>query len=341
MFEFSTDNISVAELEATEPPFDVNAGDGVATTTVAPKKRGRGRPKGSPNKTANGPAALPQAATPAPRSQHASRASATCGELVFDIETVPDYSRLELFGLEPLPEVKPERTRANCTPVCDLLDGSIGNIKQYLAEANPVHEYLDLLAEAERQNKNRDGVHKEIAAARAAKNAAGEAIEKRRKLLSVTPEYCRVAAIGWAVRGEAPDVMVADDPKDERRLLETFWALAKAHRPLIGYGILHFDLPVIFCRSAILGIPSSCMLDMKPWGGDVLDLMVVRFPKSGAMAMKDLARLYGIHVPAGDVDGSQVEELLRTDPEAVGTYCKSDVEVARGLHRMWCGYFCQ
>lgn len=339
MFEFSTDNISVAELETITPPFEADSSDGVAARTAAPVKRRRGRPKGSKNAASAPAPARPPVAAPA--MVHPSRALATLGELVFDIETVPDYSRLELFGLEPLPEAKPERLRGACTEISRLLESPIPSIKQYLAEANPVHEYLDLLTEAERQGKNRDGVHKEIATARAAKNIAVEAAEKRRKLLSITPEYCRVAALGWWARGmDQPMACVAADPSDERGLLELFWKYASEFRPLVGFNCLHFDLPVIFARSILLGVPSSCLLDLRPWGRDVVDLMTTRFPKSGAMPLKDLARLYGIQAPVEDVDGSMVEELLKTDPKAVGEYCKSDVRITRELHRAWCGYFC-
>ena len=58
------------------------------------------------------------------------------------------------------------------------------------------------------------------------------------------------------------------------------------------------------------------------------------------MKLKDVARLYGIHVPAGDIDGSQVEELLNTEPEKVAEYCKSDVSITRELWSLFCGYFC-
>lgn len=56
--------------------------------------------------------------------------------------------------------------------------------------------------------------------------------------------------------------------------------------------------------------------------------------------LKDLAKWYGIEVPAGDVDGSQVLELYQSDPEMLARYVRSDVEITRQLHGLWRGTFC-
>lgn len=337
MFDIPTTGIGIADLE--------NQNTAVGTGTLdAPIKRRRGRPKGSTAVKPEGGASAsnsPAAATSTNgNAQRASSAAATAGELYFDIETVPDYSRFELFGLEPISEPAPITSREQCPPCADLLAESIPTLKMSLTRLNPADEYLDFLAEAERAGKNRAGVMDAIGDAKKVKNAHADAIEKRRKLLSVTPEYCRVACLGWAVRGEKPQVMVAEVPGDERGILTVFWAMVRDHRPLIGFNVLHFDIPVIYARSIILGIPSSRMLDRREWGGDVVDLMATRFGRTPAMKLKDLARLYGIDVPAGDIDGSQVEELLKTEPDKVGEYCASDVTVTRELHRRFCGYFC-
>jgi len=111
MFEISTEDVSIANLEDMANGA-VNGSDGVATAIIPPKRR-RGRPKGSTkspaptltNSAAPSLAGLPAVNTSAnasTTSAKASRAAAIHGELVFDLETVPDYSRLELFGLDPL-----------------------------------------------------------------------------------------------------------------------------------------------------------------------------------------------------------------------------------------------
>lgn len=342
MFDISTSNVGLADLENASNGVDTLELDGVEVQV----KRRRGRPKGSTKSaTAATATADPASSSALPRHnpQRASAASATAGELVFDIETVPDYSRLELFGLEPIPEPAKVTPREQCPPCAELLADSIPALKMCLAKLNPADEYLDLLADVERDGragKNRAGVIDAIAAAKLAKNAYADAIEKRRKLLSVTPEYCRVAALGWAVGRDEPQVMLAVKAEEERALLERFWELVRECRPLVGYNVAPFDLPVIYCRSILLGVPSSRIIDPTPWKSDVLDLMATRFGRGTAMKLKDLARLYGVAVPAGDVDGSMVETLLATEPEKVAEYCKSDVTITRELRRLWSGYFC-
>jgi len=58
------------------------------------------------------------------------------------------------------------------------------------------------------------------------------------------------------------------------------------------------------------------------------------------MKLKQLCKLYGIEVPAGDVDGSQVLDLMRSEPGKVGEYVRSDVDVTRSLHNKFKGFFC-
>lgn len=336
MFDIPTSGIGIADLENQSTAVGVG-------TLDAPVKRRRGRPKGSTVvKPAGGASA--SVSTNGSSEPRASSAAATAGELYFDIETVPDYSRLELFGLEPIPEPAKVTPREQCPPCAELLADSIPAIKMCLAKLNPADEYLDLLADVERDGragKNRAGVIDAIAAAKLAKNAYADAIEKRRKLLSVTPEYCRVAALGWAVGNAEPEVLLAVKAEEERALLEKFWELVRECRPLVGFNCAAFDLPTIFVRSAILGVPSSRKLDLKPWGGDVLDLMAVRYqPRSTPMGLKELCRLYGIGLNVEDVDGSQVEVLMQENPTMVAEYCKSDVAATRALHSFMCGYFC-
>lgn len=281
----------------------------------------------------------------APLARRPSRTESTA--LFFDLETVPDYSRLESFGLDPLPRILPETESGCCPVVSRLLESGLEVIEKKLLVLNPHDEYLDAVSSAEALSaKPRVGVGKAIAAVRTARENVKNAAGNRRKLLSVTPEYCRIAALGWAVGGgEVQSLTCGDhadcDTTDERELLETFWGLALDARPIVGFNLLGFDLRVVFVRSALLGVLPSRLIDCKPYGRDVLDLMLVRFGSmAGAMGLKKLAPLYGIEVPAGDCDGSQVEELMRVSPKLVGDYVRSDVTITRELYRRMAGYFC-
>jgi hypothetical protein len=90
----------------------------------------------------------------------------------------------------------------------------------------------------------------------------------------------------------------------------------------------------------LLDVCPSRQFDLKPWGTDVIDLMKKRFPSSGSMKLKTLAACMGIPIPAGDVDGSQVEELWKNDPKKLGEYVRSDVDLCAELHSKYFGFFC-
>jgi hypothetical protein len=148
--------------------------------------------------------------------------------------------------------------------------------------------------------------------------------------------------IGWAIGDDEPGASIPSlNDDDERRVLGGFWQHAKHLSPLIGFNILDFDLRVILVRSALLGVRPTRLFDTRPWGKDIVDLMRLRFPTGKAMGLKKLARLYGFPVPAGDVDGSQVSELMQTNPDKLAEYVKSDIEITRQLYRFYCGYFCE
>lgn len=256
--------------------------------------------------------------------------------LFIDIETAPDKERTHLFDLPQVPETLPE--------TAELLAGAVTDTEKFLGEYGPClsADYLDLLVIAESQGKRRSGVFNAVDKAR-------EAFARQQTELSVTPEYCRVVALGSALGlTEEPVAEVvglpcsleADRIADERYILEEFWRLAEGRNMvLVGYNLLDFDLRVIMVRSALLGVAPTRVLDLKPWGKDCIDLMKARFPMGKAMKLKQLAKLYGLPVPVGDVDGSMIAELIEADPAKVAEYVCSDIVVTRELYRFYGGYF--
>ena len=181
-------------------------------------------------------------------------------------------------------------------------------------------------------------------AIRTARNPAGDSEADKTKKMSVTPEFCRIVAIGIGFGEDAKDVQGfvshTGSAIEEAELLEWWWDCAKRASTIAGYNIIGFDLPVIYVRSAILGVKPTRKFDMRPWGTDVLDLMATRWPRGNQMKLKDLARVMGLDVPAGDCDGPQVAALYRDDPVKLAEYVKSDVIICQQLRRMWRGLFC-
>ena len=268
----------------------------------------------------------------------------------FDIETVPDLSRLELFGLPDVLEELAEKPTHECPATNKFLEHSVSSVADLLASFKtshfcPTDEWLTDLQMAENAGQKRNGIAKAIEVFRKDKIARKNAKADRIKLLSVTPEYCQVVAIGMAIGdGEVETFVTQGAPcLSEVTLLEAFWSTIADRSPLIGYKVLTFDLPVIFFRSALLDVIPSGLIDMSPYGGDVIDLANARFGRQipKGFGLKRLCQLCGIDVPAEGVDGSQVNSLYEAgETEKLAEYCASDVVITRELHRKWSGLFC-
>lgn len=284
------------------------------------------------------PAVAPEPVKPKP----STRRRATCpdGVLFFDLETIPDYSRLGSFDLPPIPSAGPRTAAGKMLGVEELRSAGLDAIRKVVGSKRPDDTYLAALEAAERADKKpRAGLFKLIDELRDESNAIAAAESERRKIMSVCPEMNRIVAFGWAWENDVTESYVIGGPEkerdaNERYALGKFWSLAKRAKTIVGFNVLGFDLPTVFTRSALLGVEPSRRIDLKPWGGDVCDLMAVRWPKGTPSKLKTFARRLGIPVEAGDVDGSQVEELLRTDARKLGEYNRSDVSLCREIYLM-------
>lgn len=261
----------------------------------------------------------------------------------FDLETIPDFERQALFGLEPVSEMPPVTSPDNLLSADEFLSQSLGEIGKWLDNNNPPERWLaDVIATEAAGKKPRKGLTDAVDSLRSRLEKIGAAAEERRKLLSVTPEFCRIVAIGWAVDNGDPQEIHGDD---EVAMLSAFWRQVAACKQVCGYNISGFDLNVIYARSIILDVKPTRKFDSRPWGADVVDLMKVRFGGGGfggkSLKLKTLAACYGIPVPAEDVDGSQVLDLYLNDQAKLALYVKSDVWITRELHRRFKGTFCE
>jgi predicted PolB exonuclease-like 3'-5' exonuclease len=262
--------------------------------------------------------------------------------LFFDIETIPNYEAIESFGLEPLPPI-PEPTAENLCPILYPLDKRTVKEVEGILETDGVvfpGPLLDRYDAEETVGKNRDGVLKAIAKARLAIESVQQMHADRCKLLSVSKEYCQIASIATASGRDPVTVRVLGQGYTETELLEHFWAEVADGCLIVGFNHIHFDLPVVFWRSAMLGIEPTRRISLSKYDSnrDCLDLFLKLCP-SGKGNMKGIAKLCGVKVPAGDVDGSKVAELFKTDPLAVGFYNGSDVDVTRGIYNRFRGFF--
>jgi len=268
------------------------------------------------------------------------------GPFFFDLETLPDFQRNELFDL---PLVVPYKAEKIDVSPADIL-GTVDTVKEFLESHQPALEWLIDLDNAEKTGKARKGVLTEIDKAINRIEAAAQVEADNNKKMATTPEMCQIISMGYAC-GTADEIhsmtvgdILDDGSGDESKvvcewhILEAFWKMA--HRNVLcGYNIAGFDIPVIWARSIILGIPATRKFDLKPWGRDICDLMQKRYPR-GSGKLKDLARLYGIEVPAEGVDGGSVLPLWEEDRlDLINEYVQSDVQITRDLYSLFDGYF--
>ncbi len=276
--------------------------------------------------------------------------------LFFDVETIPDYSRESLFDLPPVPQPAVYAGENEGPAPSELVSGTEDDFKAAITKAQSGGKLLPrkileaaIQFEMKRDKpKPRKGVLSAlegmIAAIDGEQSSIAAAVESRKKKMSVTPEMCQIVSIAWCF-GDGPveSMQYSPDEKNlflaEGVLLRKFWQLAKSARVVCGFNSNGFDLPVVFFRSAMLNITPLRKIDLTPWKGDTCDLMALRWPKAGAMQLKLWASLFGVKVPAGDTDGSQVEEMWRTDRKKLAEYNASDVEVTREIYRRGRGLF--
>jgi len=92
---------------------------------------------------------------------------------------------------------------------------------------------------------------------------------------ALDPDLCRVVALGvLSERDDAPKVWVAreGDTAAEAAMLTRFWQLV-GDRPLVGFNILGFDLPVLLRRSLYLDVPRPRIQIDRFKHPQVIDLM--------------------------------------------------------------------
>ncbi len=101
----------------------------------------------------------------------------------------------------------------------------------------------------------------------------------------------------------------------------------------IGHYLNKFDLPFIWKRSVINNV-ETCKgvkwIDARH-GQHCYDTMTAWAGYGNSISMDKLAGLLGIK-GKGDIDGSQVYDTWREDPQKVINYCHNDVAMVKAIH---------
>jgi hypothetical protein len=134
---------------------------------------------------------------------------------------------------------------------------------------------------------------------------------------------------------------------DETELLGTFWAAAKHFDKVVTFNGRAFDVPFLYLRSALLGVPISC----RNWMGyrfstdphcDLADQLSF-YGASGRMGaarkfnLDFYCRAFGIQSPKSmGVTGSDVTRLTEEGRfREIAEYCVRDVEATTLLYKIW------
>jgi len=261
-----------------------------------------------------------------------------------DFETIPDFSRMEAFGLDPLPTLPPVEGLDELLPPDQFLSQTVPEIDAYLGRHNPPGEWIAEVIETEKAGKARKGVFEKIEAHQRRISSIANAETDRIKLMSVTPMMCRICSMAFAVGRDKPrSIYCGDNTLMEKHVLDMAWKLIHRHGPLIGFGVGFFDIPVLLTRSMVLRVHPSKVLDRKRFGSsDVLDLGQELYGGGRNLGLKPTCASLGIEASLPDVDGSQVYEMFKAGrTDEIRAYNESDVDLVQRLHldRM-AGYFC-
>lgn len=163
--------------------------------------------------------------------------------------------------------------------------------------------------------------------------ATDEAVAKT----SFDPAHGHICCIGYAKDdGDVVTLWMAD-VADEAAMLQAFFddmpALGLVR--VIGHNVLAFDLRFILCRAIVLGVPIPRCIprNPKPWDDTVFDTMTAWAGVRGTIGQDRLAKALGMD-GKGDFDGSMVAEAWANgEHERIASYCASDVETVRAIHK--------
>ena len=280
-----------------------------------------------------------------------SRTGEDCSRLMFfDIETLPDFSRKNLFGIPEIPDILP---LDRCPNPNEFVMGETGSKPIPLVEHDldglmqgreiPNSMWFDLCIQAENGlGKARAGIVKLLESYRKKVNDRISACEDATRSCALDKDKCRVLCTGVAI-GDSPakvnyaDLTGINADEEEKRVLTEWWEAAAQSTQFCGYNIHGFDLPIIFTRSAYLGVQPTRRINMSKYSGDVLDMLVLMGDKG---KLKHVLEYNRIGEEYDGMDGGKVLDMWRAGlHEEIAEYQRKDVDNERELFKHFSGYF--
>ncbi|MBI2448107.1 ribonuclease H-like domain-containing protein [Candidatus Microgenomates bacterium] len=135
-------------------------------------------------------------------------------------------------------------------------------------------------------------------------------------------------------------------PMEEKKILESFWELARGYDEFITFNGYYFDAPYMMLRSAMLGVrPSKNLVEGRyPYQQktckhtDLFDQFSFygAFKRKG-MGLDGLSSAFGVKSPKEEgMDGSQVGAMFAAgEYEKIARYNAEDIRATAELYRRW------
>jgi len=160
---------------------------------------------------------------------------------------------------------------------------------------------------------------------------------------SLDGAFGEVYCIGYAINDADPALAPrgkAVCASSEAGLIRVFFdaitELTKGRaRKLVGHNFIDFDLRFIWHRAMVLGVqpPAWFPRDVKPWGDEVIDTMVMWAGSRDRVKLSKLCLAFGIE-DDDEIDGSQVWDCLKRGEHAkVDLHCVKDIYKLRAVHK--------
>ncbi len=146
-----------------------------------------------------------------------------------------------------------------------------------------------------------------------------------------------ICCIGWAWNESEPQAIISREEAEliSRAFGEIGAGLTGFGPPVIvGHNLLGFDLRFIWQRAFALGVslPGWVPRNPRPWDDTAFDTMQAWSGPRDYVSLDSLAKALGL--PGKTANGSDVAGMWqRGEFEAIATYCKSDIEITRNVHR--------
>lgn len=150
--------------------------------------------------------------------------------------------------------------------------------------------------------------------------------------------YGQIACISLTIDGCNVISSYQDKKTSERDVISEYFNFIKKEKILnfCGHNIIGFDIPFIKHRSIILGInPPPTFLNLmnaSPYDDRIKDTMLMwSRDKNKMVSLDTLCWLFDID-RGDDIDGSEVGEIWKTDPQRVINKCINDVRKTKKVY---------